>query len=226
MRKVLSHLFVATALIFGTGACLATPAGAAAASSAKQAEDLAIQGLDLSDKGDYAGAVDKFRQALTLDPKDKGLKQNLVEQLTNLGVSLYNAKNYPGAIEKLKEAVGLSPKYKAAVDNLNLAVAAQANIDGNALYKAGNIDAAKAKYAEAVAADPANAGVKANLATTEADILEKAGDVASLTAAVAKRQDAVTFAPATDSLKQKLADTQAKLAAAQAEAAKAAEEKK
>lgn len=225
MRKTLSHILVATALLFGTATGLTMPA-AAAPNAQKQAEDLAIQGLDLSDKGDYAGAVDKFRQALVLDPKDKGLKQNLVEQLTNLGISLYNAKNYPDAIVKLKEAAGLSPKYKAAVDNLALATAAQATIDGNALYKAGNLEGAKAKYAEGVAADPTSVGAKANLATVEADIFEKADDVASLTQAVAKRQEAVKYAPDKTSLVDKLNEAQAKLTAAQAKAAEAEKNKK
>lgn len=224
MRKALSQIFVATALLFGTATCLSVPT--LAANTQKQAEDLAIQGLDLSDKKDFAGAVDKFRQALALDPKDKGLKQNLVEQLTNLGVSLYNAKNFPDAIAKLNEAVTLSPKYKAAKDNLALATAAQANIDGSALYKAANLDGAKAKYAEAVAADPTNVGAKINLATVEADILEKVGDVASLTTAVAKRQDAATLAPDNPGLAQKLTETQAKLAAAQAKAAEDEKNKK
>ena len=148
---------------------------------------------------------------------------NLLYDEWHHGIALYNNKDFVGAIAKLNEAITLSPKYKSAKDNLALATVAQANIDGNKLYKAGDIAGAKEKYAIAVAADPTNVGAKANLANAEAELLEKAGDLAG---ALVKRQAAVSFAPDNPGLKQKLDETQAALTAAEAKKAEDEKNKK
>jgi tetratricopeptide (TPR) repeat protein len=224
MRRSISLLCAGAAFLAG-GAFFCAPHPAQAASANKeQVEQLEIQALDLEDKGDFEGACAKFRAAYALKPNDKALKQNFADALNSAGVTLFGNKDYAGASAHFTEALTLVPNFNVAKVNLGKVTSAQANIDGNALYKAGNVAAAKEKYATAAAADPSNISAKANLATTEADLLVTAGD---LVGAVAKRQEALGYAPDNANLKQRLAEAQAALAAKQAEdAKKAAEEAK
>lgn len=216
--------FASVGVLFG---CLlmAGPVTAAAknANSAvnKQVETLALAAFDMEDKGDLEGAIAKFREAHQLKPNDKNINQSLADVLNSTGVDLYNKHDFAGASARFSEAIALVPNFTRAKENLGKVTSAQFVADGTTLYKAGNIEQARDKYAQAVAADPASLSAKANLATAEADILLKSGD---LTAAVTKRRQALSYAPDNPNLKQRYDDVVALAAAA--EAAKKAEEEK
>jgi tetratricopeptide (TPR) repeat protein len=221
MRKTIS-LLLTGALAVGLSCHLAAaPAFAAGKDAVRQVEALEVQALDLLDKGDTAGAIAKFREALALKPNDKVVRQNMAEQLTNLGISQFNNKDYTSAKATLSEALTFNPNYKPAKSNLGVVTAAAANLEGNALYKAGDIEGAVAKYQEATNADPSNPSSKANLANAQGDLLIKNDDLAG---ALAKRKEALSYAPTNALLQQRVTDTEAALAAA--EAKKAEEEKK
>lgn len=217
--------FAATSFLFGSLLMAAPAAKNTGGAVNKQVETLALAAFDLQDKGDLEGAIAKFREAHLLKPTDKNINQSLADVLNSTGVDLYNKRDFTGASARFSEALALVPKFARAKENLGKVTSAQFVADGSALYKAGNIEQAREKYAQAVAADPASQSAKANLATAEADILVKTGD---LTAAVAKRKEALSYAPDNSNLKQRYDDAvaQATAAAAAAEAAKKAEEEK
>ncbi|MGB8603113.1 MAG: hypothetical protein WCD42_13040, partial [Rhizomicrobium sp.] len=167
IRYFIRRIAVACLVAGGLGFA-AHAAGAAANKTAnkavnKQAEALQLAAFDLEDKGDLEGAIAKFREAHQLKPTDKGLNQNLADVLNTTGVTLYNNKDYPAATARFNEALGLLPNFARAKENLGKVTAAQLNADGHTLYKAGNLDQAREKYAAAVAADPGNISAKANL---------------------------------------------------------------
>lgn len=212
MRSGLSRFFIAVFVLTGALALLASgPAAAAKVSRAddEKATQLQLQALDLSDHGDFNGAVEKFRQALAIKPGDKAIRQNLSEALNSAGVAQYQANDYTGAAVKFKEAIDLAPNFKRAKDNFATSEAARLNKEGNELFKASNFATAADKFRQALAAQPDNTSAKANLATCEAETLTKSGDLAG---AVAKRREALSFAPTSQMLQGKLVEAEAALA--------------
>lgn len=64
-------------------------------------------GIDLRKRGDYAGALHAYTQALTLTPSDENLHYNIAK-------ACIFAKDYAGAMEHLRDAVVLRPHFEEA----------------------------------------------------------------------------------------------------------------
>jgi Flp pilus assembly protein TadD len=130
-------------------------------------------GVALVEKGDLAGGIAQYEEALRLDPR-KALTWN------NLGVALHRTGRLDLAESRLLGALALKPGYPEALANLANVYAATGRLDeavarlreavaaepastelrialGNALDARGARDEAMAEYLAALAADPANA---------------------------------------------------------------------
>ncbi|MHC1788840.1 response regulator [Solidesulfovibrio sp.] len=68
-------------------------------------------GIDLRKKGDYAGAMHAYTQALTLTPKDENL-------LYNIAKACIFAKDYAGAARHLEQAVSIRTPFPEAAQLL------------------------------------------------------------------------------------------------------------
>lgn len=97
-----------------------------------------LLGLLLIQKKDYDGAVDGFRKAAMLDPKDSWI-------LNNWGNVLYLQGKYGDAIAKYKGAIELDPKYARAHYNW-----------GRTLHNQNKYKEAITEYQKAIALDPKN----------------------------------------------------------------------
>jgi DNA-binding NarL/FixJ family response regulator len=64
-------------------------------------------GIDLRKRGDYAGALHAYTQALTLTPSDENLHYNIAK-------ACIFAKDYAGAMERLESAIALRPQFEEA----------------------------------------------------------------------------------------------------------------
>jgi tetratricopeptide (TPR) repeat protein len=104
---------------------------------------------ELAKRGDTAGAVENYREALKLDPNLPGLHFELAEILS--------AQNTP---DSLAEAV---TEYKAALA-VNPADAQAETRLGDIAAKANNLDDAKAHYSKALENQPNNADAAVGLA--------------------------------------------------------------
>jgi len=87
-------------------------------------------------KGDYASAIEKYRQAAKLDPKYAGTYYNW-------GKALEAMRDYNGAIEKYKRTTELDPTYAPAFNNWGIVLRINADFDG-----------AIEKYRRAIQLDP------------------------------------------------------------------------
>lgn len=193
---------------------------AQAASVHEQADQAEIAALDLEAKGDLENAILKHREAIKLYPASKAFKENLAKTLNTVAIAKHDAKDDVTAIAYLEEAVALVPAFTQAKDNLAAIKTNKLNLEGIALLKAGNFEAAVAKFNEILAVAPNNTSVKINRDVAEAQIAMTAGDPAT---AVAKLQEASALDPSKQFLKDRLAEAQA---AADAKAAQEAKKKK
>jgi tetratricopeptide (TPR) repeat protein len=130
----------------------------------RMSNDAVDKGYNRSFKGDYAGAVDNYNEAIRVKP------DNAVA-FYHRGNSHYNNKNYDSAIADFTEALRLSPRLWLAHHHRGLARAAKGDLDGaladydagisqaeeyetgkDELYiSRGNIWYKKGKYAAAIA---------------------------------------------------------------------------
>ncbi len=136
-------------------------------------------GLALREQKDLGAAIDAYKKAVAIDPKDAWT-------WLCLGVALHNHNNLTAAIEAYKKALAINPKYPTAWHNLGLALAEKkdlpAAIDvfkkalaidpkyhrawtnlGAALRNQKDLPAAIEAYKKALAIDPKDASAWHNL---------------------------------------------------------------
>jgi Flp pilus assembly protein TadD len=102
-------------------------------------------GRALGDQGDFRGAMEHFRQALTLDPKD-------AEVHHNLAYSLAKTREYDEAIKHYREAIVIDPNDTGAQVGIGIALRDKGDLDGAAHH-----------LRRVVAAKPSDATARYNL---------------------------------------------------------------
>jgi tetratricopeptide (TPR) repeat protein len=113
------------------------------------------EGLELAGKASYIDAVEKFREAIALDP-------GFADARYNLGVTLYMVKSYDKAKDELERAVDLRPKnakYRFAL--------------GNALFHLEDYRQAASTFESVMQMDPANTKALYSLAVCYEKLGEK-----------------------------------------------------
>lgn len=205
-----------TTLLFAAGIAVSMMAGPAMAQSQaarhRAADALALQAYNRMDQGDLEGAILKFRAAHKLNPKDKSIRVHLAEILTATGVSQYQAHHNAAAAARFQEALSLDPQFTRAHEYLSKVQFLQFYAQATKFYAAGDLLAARKKFALAVAAEPEHADAQAMLATTEADLMTLDATESSLKTAITKREKAQRLMPGNRELQQKLADSRTALA--------------
>ena len=113
-----------------------------------------LQGILLNDDKEFDAAIDKYQEAIELDPKRAAA-------YNNWGVALHNKDDHDGAIKKYQKAIALNPKNARAHRNW-----------GDALESRGDHDGAIKKYQKAIALNPKDAEAYNNWG----DVLDSKGD--------------------------------------------------
>jgi len=153
---------------------------------------LVTEGNQLLARRDYAGAVQKYEQAVAIEPGDEDLHYNLAIALAKLGKTEEAKKHYA-------EALQIFPDHGEARNNL-----------GNLLMKENKLDEAIDQFREAVRIVPGNASFHNNLGTA----FGRQGNVAE---AIKEFAEAVKLTPAYVEARVNLAN--ASLAAGQVDEA-------
>jgi Flp pilus assembly protein TadD len=151
------------------------PGGTVTNLSAPEADEdrvvaLVAEGNQLLERGNYAGAVEKYQQATLLQPDQEDLHYNLGIALAKLGRTEEAKKQYAEALE-------IFPDYAEARNNL-----------GNLLMKENNLADAITQFREAIRLVPKNASFHNNLGTA----FGRQGKVAE---AIAEFSEAVKLTP-------------------------------
>ncbi len=151
--------------------------------SPELAERHASQGMALYKRGDWAGAIAEFQEAIRLYPYDAMTH-------SNLGLALQKKGDRDGAIAQYREAIRLKPPVKQNLLMIrnNLAVA---------LYLKGDWEGAAAEFHEIIQLKPEDATAHRNLARA----LLKQGDQNS---AIAHLQEALQLQPTYSDAQQEL----------------------
>ena len=77
------------------------------------------EGIDLHKNKDYGGALKSFNEALTIEPNNVLVKQNLSIAHNNYGKYLSERTDYEKALTEFREAIYLDPENKTADVNLD-----------------------------------------------------------------------------------------------------------
>ena len=119
------------------------------------------EGLALAEKASYIDAVEKFREAIALDP-------GFADARYNLGVTLYMVKSYDKSKEELERAVELrprDPKYLFAL--------------GNSLFHLEDVGKAASTFETVMGLDPSNTKALYSLAVCYEKLGEKEKAIAA-----------------------------------------------
>ena len=119
------------------------------------------EGLALAEKASYIDAMEKFREAIALDP-------GFADARYNLGVTLYMVKSYEKSKEELERAVELrprNPKYLFAL--------------GNSLFHLEDVGKAASTFETVMELDPSNAKTLYSLAVCYEKLGEKEKAIAA-----------------------------------------------
>ncbi|MBN2568149.1 MAG: tetratricopeptide repeat protein [Deltaproteobacteria bacterium] len=79
------------------------------------------KGLECSKKGDYDGAIDHYREALSLNPDNTAAKTALGLALNRKAIKFHEQRDWNSAIQYYKEALEYKPNDKVIQDNLDRA---------------------------------------------------------------------------------------------------------
>ena len=110
---------------------------------------------DISLQNNYPDrAVSYFKEAVSLNPRDKMM-------YNNLGIAYVQAQRYGDAINSLAEALRIDPNYSKAHENYGIALASQGK---------NHIEEAISQYREALRLDPEDADVYNNLGSAFMDL--------------------------------------------------------
>jgi len=129
--------------------------------SREQANAPYNDGLALTEKASYIDAVEKFREAIALDP-------GFADARYNLGVTLYMVKSYDKSKEELERAVELRPKNAKYLFAL-----------GNALFHLEDISRAASTFESVMELDPSNTKALYSLAVCYEKLGEKKKAIAA-----------------------------------------------
>jgi tetratricopeptide (TPR) repeat protein len=121
----------------------------------EQADAPYNEGLALAEKASYIDAMDKFREAIALDP-------GFADARYNLGVSLYMVKSYEKSKEELERAVELRPKSAKYLFAL-----------GNSLFHLEDVGRAASTFEDVLRLEPSNAKALYSLAVCYEKLGEK-----------------------------------------------------
>jgi tetratricopeptide (TPR) repeat protein len=113
------------------------------------------EGLALAEKASYIDAMEKFREAIALDP-------GYADARYNLGVTLYMVKSYDKSKEELERAVELRPKNAKYLFAL-----------GNSLFHLDDIGKAASTFEAVMELDPSNTKALYSLAVCYEKLEEK-----------------------------------------------------
>lgn len=127
----------------------------------EQADAPYNEGLVLAEKASYIDAMEKFREAIALDP-------GFADARYNLGVTLYMVKSYDKSKEELERAVELRPKNAKYLFAL-----------GNSLFHLQDIGKAAATFETVMELDPSNIKALYSLAVCYEKLGEKDKAVAA-----------------------------------------------
>jgi len=119
------------------------------------------EGLALAEKASYIDAMEKFREAIALDP-------GFADARYNLGVTLYMVKSYDKSKEELERAVELRPKNAKYLFAL-----------GNALFHLEDIGRAASTFETVMETDPSNTKALYSLAVCYERLGEKEKAIAA-----------------------------------------------
>jgi tetratricopeptide (TPR) repeat protein len=111
------------------------------------------QGNDLYDSGRYDEAVEGYKKAIEVDPKDAVLH-------SNMAAAYWKLKNWTDAAAEYTRALRLDPDNEAYRRNLKHML----NENGNDLYSQGRYQEAAQSYQRAIGIDPDDAVLYSNLA--------------------------------------------------------------
>lgn len=89
-----------------------------ATSQLEQAEVYNQQGVELSQKGQYAQAIEAFKKAIELYPNSEHLH-------SNLGIAFGNQGQFEEAIESFRQALSINPNNWETYNNLGIALGGQ-----------------------------------------------------------------------------------------------------
>jgi tetratricopeptide (TPR) repeat protein len=129
----------------------------------KQITGLSAAADDLFKKGDYDGAIAKYRELLKNDPKDPAVH-------FNIGAAMQLKKDFDGAMSEYNIAIGLDPKNKSYQDSLAKVkdLKAQPIIDqAVALHGQKKYMEAIGLYQQALSLVPQNASLIYNMASAQ-----------------------------------------------------------
>jgi tetratricopeptide (TPR) repeat protein len=121
----------------------------------EQADGPYNEGLALAEKASYIDAMEKFREAVALDP-------GFADARYNLGVCLYMVKSYEKSKEELERAVELRPKNPKYLFAL-----------GNSLFHLDDVAEAAATFEGVIELQPSNAKAVYSLAVCYEKLGEK-----------------------------------------------------
>ena len=127
----------------------------------EQASAAYNEGLTLAERASYVDAVEKFQEAIAIDP-------DFADAMYNLGVTLYMVKSYEKSKEHLEDAVALRPKnakYRFAL--------------GNALFHLEDMERAASTFEAVMEMDPSHTKALYSLAVCYEKLGEKEKAIAS-----------------------------------------------
>lgn len=104
------------------------------------------QGVEYYQRGNYSAAVQKFQDAISIDPTNENL-------YVNLGYTYQSAGDHFNAVKIFKKAIALDPSNLDAHNSL-----------GVSLYQTGAQDRAMEEWQFVLSLDPGNSAAAANLA--------------------------------------------------------------
>lgn len=126
----------------------------------RRAVQINDQGVVLSKRGDFRGALAKYRQAAALDPNNPVIRNNIRLVASTIenedGVALFNRGNYDAALVKYRRALDINSGNTVARSNLFHALGNLANSRGECLE-------AEKQYRAAIRINPSHQGAKEDL---------------------------------------------------------------
>lgn len=207
--------------IFITLAAAILTAGAVAAQDMQQATDTYNNGAMALQTGDNAGALEYFKQALTMAEACGEEGADVVNNCKNIipNVELSIAKDYIKAEDYLKAVEQLGKAIASAKEYANAEVETEATelvpqvymAQGNSLVKAKDYAGAAAAYQKIIDADPANGAAYIRLGAAYSAAGKLAEAEAAFTSAMQNGQESQAVKQlSTMYLKAALADLKAK----------------